>query len=1341
MESANENRDKNKQHPLAEANFFSKIFFLYLFKSVKNPLDPENLYKPLICDRSELLGDRLERSWNAEMKKTSKMKKKCIINKCIFRAFWFELLTTAFISCIEVTLRIAEPICLGFVLSYFQPDSKMTQNEVLYWTIGMLCANGFRVIAYAQQRYHTLHTAMKIRVACSNLIYRKLLRLRSTTLQQDGGGKIVTLISNDLSRFDLRTELINYVYTGPIVVIAIVYIIYQQFGNPGLIGIGFIIIVTILQAFMAHYVSTYHLITAKLTDNRIKMMHSLLDGIQVIKMYAWENSFVKLIGRARAEELYHIGKSFLIKSLCESIYILIVPFSIFLALYAVINDHEDITMVMIFLMVIYYTLLNYMISIFFTLGVAKLFEIRVVLKRVNDFLLSEERQDEKQENFEESVDEVLIELENISASWQVDVDNYSLDDCSNISISSETTSLLKKTTQSGNSKTKRSHHYYELPRNKLTDSLKGISLKVEDDEFVGIIGPVGSGKSSLLQVILGELLISSGTKTVRGRISYCPQEAWTFASTIRQNILFGLEYDEGRYLEVIRVCGLHTDFQQFSEGDLTLVGDRGASLSGGQKARINLARALYRDADIYLLDDPFSAVDVAVANYLYTECLMNFLADKCRILVTHHSTHLSNADNIIYMCNGMIDQQGTYHDLVKSGIISDDLDADDEKFHIEKNRTFSKANNDGILEDSLSSTASTDSDSLEKDCARLKSLTRTTHDAITRSRKGGTLLFKYLLADQNYIVFICTILVFIVNQLFISGISLYLGIWSSIEETRDRFSMLGKLFLQYTMGIHKKMYYEDFLGYMVIFLIVFALLQSIFYSTLVKGNSQSIHDNLLEKIKNTNLRFFDTTCSGRILNRFSRDLGTIDESLPRSVMEATQIILMAIGSFLLLIIVDLDFIIPTVILNVLFITLLIIFTKYTRQIKRAESRMVGPILTHVNNSARGITTIKALSAGKILTREFEYHQDNYSSSWFLYGTSSIALSFYVDLSCFLYLLYIALILIFYAKSWNISEGFVGMALTQAMSLTGVIQYGIRQTLEANNLLIAVERIFRYENLQKEEDPDIFVEPPAQWPDKGRIVFEEVGLRYDPDLPLVLKNLNFVINPKEKIGIVGRTGAGKSSIMAAIFRLCIVEGSIEIDGFDTRDIPLQLLRSKIAVIPQDPILFGGTLRFNLDPFNEYDDNTLYKVVHAVDLKDPSGLLCTLDYQVSEGGSNYSVGQRQLICLARALIRKNKILLLDEATANIDPGTDAIIQKTIKRELADCTVLTVAHRLNTVMDSDKVMVMEEGEVIEFDHPHILLQNVNGAFYNMVALARPSEVKRLTKTAFDNYIGWKG
>ena len=393
-----------------------------------------------------------------------------------------------------------------------------------------------------------------------------------------------------------------------------------------------------------------------------------------------------------------------------------------------------------------------------------------------------------------------------------------------------------------------------------------------------------------------------------------------------------------------------------------------------------------------------------------------------------------------------------------------------------------------------------------------------------------------------------------------------------------------------------------------------------------------------------------------------------------------------------------------------------------------------PVFTHMSTSLQGLATIRAFRAQESLKNSFDNYQDIHSSAWFMFLASSHTFGFLLDTICGIYIgvvtfsflffftsTYIFFTLISILKTLRIvdaSGGSVGLAITQALSMSEILQWGMRQWCEVENQMTSVERILEYTTIESEEGRGDTKQPVREkWPDNGSIAFKNVSLRYSDVQPYVLKSLNFVINSKEKVGIVGRTGAGKTSLISALFQLTETDGEILIDGVDTKSIHLHTLRSNLSIIPQEPVLFSDTLRKNLDPLNEYNDADLWNALEEVELKGVvHNLTGGLQTKMSEGGSNFSVGLRQLVCLARAIVRKNKILVLDEATANIDPHTDCLIQTTIRRKFEDCTVVTIAHRLHTIIDSDKVLVIDAGQLIEFDHPYKLLQS-NGTFYNMV------------------------
>lgn len=391
-----------------------------------------------------------------------------------------------------------------------------------------------------------------------------------------------------------------------------------------------------------------------------------------------------------------------------------------------------------------------------------------------------------------------------------------------------------------------------------------------------------------------------------------------------------------------------------------------------------------------------------------------------------------------------------------------------------------------------------------------------------------------------------------------------------------------------------------------------------------------------------------------------------------------------------------------------------------------------PVFDHLGATLQGLTTIRAFSAQEIVTTEFDDRQDSHTSTWFILITISRAFGLYIEVFC---LLYIALLMITFLVFEQLAVvGNIGLVITQFTAITGTLQWGMRQTAELENQITCVERILEYSNLEEEpfldSKPD--EKPPEEWPTKGLVEFKDVRLRYGPKSAYALKGINFVIRPKEKVGVVGRTGAGKTSLTSALFRLAYIEGEILIDGIPTDKIALHDFRSKISIIPQEPVLFAGSLRRNLDPFDEYSDAVLWEALEQVEFKEAiADMAAGLNSKVAEEGANFSVGQRQLLCLVRALVRNNKIMVLDEATANVDPQTDALIQKTVRKKFVDCTVFTIAHRLNTIMDSDKVLVMDQGNLVEFDHPYVLLQK-KGYFYSMVQKTGDVMANSLLETA---------
>ncbi|XP_044267576.1 ATP-binding cassette sub-family C member 4-like [Tribolium madens] len=1293
-------------NPREKANFLSVMFFTYTIdmfkKGYSKTLDVDDLYSPIESDRSTLLGDRLESKWNKHMDsiKKSKKKRQPSLLKVLVATFWPEYLLLGVILVImDLCVRLSQPIMLGRLLDHFKPNSDVDKNAALWYAGGIVALNAMSALLINQYIMRAFHYGMKVRAACCALIYRKALRLSKTALADTASGKVVNLLSNDVSRFDIVSVVIHHMWVAPTSAIIVAYLLYDAAGYAGLIGIAPVFLVVPLQSYTGKLSAIYRKKTAQKTDERVRLMDEIISGVQVIKMYAWEIPFAKLIRIARKAELRIVMKSSYVRGLYMTFNLFTTRAALFCTLLCLALTNDDITASRVFVFMSYYNILAQTMSSMFVRGISEVAEALVAIKRLQSFMTNEEfvkvKHLEDRNDNKINSDKTRLALRNVCTKW-------------NVSSSDNT--------------------------------LSNINISINQGKLLAVIGPVGSGKSSLLQTILGELEVTSGDLHINGSISYASQDPWVFAATVRQNITFGLEFNKKRYNEVVHACALEKDFKQFPDGDLTIVGDRGASLSGGQKARINLARAVYRDADIYLLDDPLSAVDIHVSKHLYDQCINGYLANKMRILVTHQVHHLKNADEIIILNNGAIENKGTFENLANSDTIyARLLTTEPEHTAEEKQKMFeaAKLTRQISIRSRTSSLASAVSDLSipesilqEEPEIKLKSL----QEESSKGKVHGSLFFKYLLAGGNFCFVSVVLILYVLAQAAASGVDFFVSFWVNIEEARNSTSNTTAIGEVPDWSTEFCLYiYGGFIA--AVFIIAFT--RSMLFYKLAMLSSQKLHDTLFDCVINASMRFFDVNPSGRILNRFSKDIGAIDELLPKAILDAGQIILNMAGALILVAIVNPYFLIIVAITGIFFMLLRVVFLRSSKNIKRLEGMMRSPVFTHLNATLNGLTTIRAFQAENILRNEFDKHQDYHTSAWFMYIAASSAFGFYLDFLCFIFVALVTFSFLTFGDSFGLKGGEVGLAITQSAALTGLVQWGMRQSAEVANQLMSVERVMEYKDLPKEKQPQQPKTPPKSWPAHGKITFTDMGLKYDEKAPLVLKDLNITINPKEKVGIVGRTGAGKSSLISALFRLANVIGEIDIDDIDTKHLQLQVLRSKISIIPQDPVLFSGTLRYNLDPFEDYPDEVLYKALNEVELKDPANIINRLENRVMDRGSNYSVGQRQLICLARAIIRNNKILMLDEATANVDPQTDALIQKTIREKFADCTVLTVAHRLNTIMDSDKVLVMESGTMVEFDHPHVLLQNSSSKFSKMVAETGRSMSEQLRKVARSSYL----
>ncbi|XP_060873208.1 ATP-binding cassette sub-family C member 4-like isoform X2 [Metopolophium dirhodum] len=1332
------NKYERPSHPRANANILEILTFGWMYKLFKTggkrDLEVNDLYATLNDHTSSSLGRELEEKWNDELANAKKANRSPSLTKALTKMFGVKFMLLGLLqSIVEIFLRMSQPLLIGGLLSYFNPNlSNKTHSISHAYTYATLLVLNMLVtlVMHHAIQIEILHCGMKIRVACCSLIFKKALRLSKTALGETTVGQAVNLLSNDVNRFDTVVIFLNYLWIGPLQTILVTYFLWQEIGVSSIIGVAILLMVIPIQGWIGKKISEYRLNTAIRTDERVRLMNEIISGIQVIKMYTWEKPFANFVEYARRKEINEIKGS----SYCRAVMLsfmafhtrVAMVFSIFL--YVVLGNY--ISAQQVFVITSYYNLLRNTMTGFFPQGIAMVAEMLISIKRLQNFLMYDEnknqtvnpsKSDKKAANSNRNI---IITNKNVS-SVNVKYNDNGSPQLNNIGIVVNNATAKWTEAQTEN-------------------SLENINLTVIPGRLVGVIGPVGSGKSSLLQAILRELPLSGGKITVHGVVSYASQEPWLFAGSVQQNILFGSTMDAERYKKVIQVCALKTDLEQFQYGDKTVVGERGISLSGGQRARINLARAVYKQADIYLLDDPLSAVDAHVGRHLFRKCIKGYLREKTCILITHQIQYLSSVDQIILMHKGNVLTEGSYQELQKS-----DLDFTKmlgspavETTTTSYNENISKntsPNNHRIAysrQKSIQSIASSIEDIQFSNCQEEPAETSETR---TSGSVSKNVYSSYFLAGGS----VCKILFFFIacifTQVLASGGDFWMAYWVNLEEhvfykVKNVSGDPSTKLLWWS--ISRKTCFIVF-GVLTLMMIVGIIIRSITFVSVCMKSSTTLHNNMFSAITRATMSFFNTNSSGRILNRFSKDMGAIDEMLPAASLDCIQIGLLLMSIVIVIGIINFYLMIPTFVIVIIFYKFRVFYLSTSRSVKRLEGVTRSPVFAHFNASLQGLTTIRAYGAEKILSNEFDYHQDLHSSAWYIFICSSRAFGLWLDIVCFIYISIVTFSFLIIGNTTY--GGNVGLAITQAISLAGMFQWGMRQSAELENQMTSVERVLEYTNVPQEDALESSPEkkPPTEWPMNGQIIFKNFYLRYGTDSPFVVKNLNINIESMEKVGIVGRTGAGKSSLIGALFRLAINEGNIIIDDIEIHDIGLHELRSKLSIIPQEPNLFSGTMRTNLDPFNEYPDHILWNALDEVELRYiVEGLPNGLNSVMSEGGSNFSVGQRQLVCLARAIVRNNKVLVLDEATANVDPQTDEFIQNTIRNKFRMCTVLTIAHRLNTVIDSDKVLVMDAGAMVEFDHPHNLLKDKNGFLYKMVEQTGPTTAELLHSAASESY-----
>ncbi|GAA6216134.1 multidrug resistance-associated protein 4-like [Lates japonicus] len=1291
-----------RRNPLESAKFLSRVFLCWLTPLLhhgkKRKLEESDMYSILPEDRSEILGEELQRFWDHEVKKATKELRKPKLTRVLIKCYGKSYAAAGlFVFSLEA-IKVFQPLLLGKIIMYFENSGQDDQGSICmaygYAAAMSLSTFGLTILQHLYY-YHVVRIGMKMRVAMCHMIYRKALGLSSESMGQTTTGQIVNLLSNDVNRFDEITLNLHYLWVGPLQAMVIIVFLWYEIGPSCLAGVAAVVLMLPLQTWFGKLFGIFRSKTAVLTDNRIRIMNEVVSGIKIIKMYAWEKPFSALVTEVRRKEISQVLNSSYLRGLnmasffASSKIIVFVTFTVYTLL------GNTITASSVFVTVSLYGTIKLTVTLFFPLAVEKLSETVVSVQRIKDFLLLEEVERKNSVLPLEEKNHNSIIIQDLTCYWDKSLD---------------------------------------------APSLEKVSVTVKSQQLLTVIGPVGAGKSSLLSAILGELPCDTGTMKVKGQLTYASQQPWVFPGTIRSNILFGRELNLQRYDRVIRACALKKDLELLPDGDLTLIGDRGATLSGGQKARVNLARAVYQEADIYLLDDPLSAVDAEVGKHLFEQCICGLLRNKCRILVTHQLQHLKAADQIVVLKEGHIMVQGTYSQLCSSGLDVVSLlssseeqerlsqSADPDKLSLVSQRT-KRSHNSHCSQSSLLPPESNLTDQLpaETVCTMAEE-TRVEGDI------SGRVYLKYFTAGCNPLVLVVIVLLSVIAEVAYILQDWWLVYWSREEysnSTVPAVSIKNGINATYSDQEFSLTFYISVYSGLTAVAVVFGYARSLVIFHGLVRSAQTLHNSMFSAVLRTPVHFFDVNPIGRILNRFSKDISQIDSMLPITFVDFYQLFLQNVGVVAVAASVIPLILIPVIPLLFIFLYLRRFYLCTSRDVKRLESTTRSPVFSHLSSSLQGLWTIRAFRAEERLKEAFDAHQDLHSGAWFLFLMTSRWFALRLDSICSIFITLTTFGCILLRD--GLEAGEVGLVLTYAVTLVGNFQWTVRQSAEVENMMTSVERVVEYTELKSEAPWETQKRPPSDWPSRGIVTFSGVNFSYSRDAPLVLRGINATFQPNEKVGIVGRTGAGKSSLVSALFRLAEPQGKIYIDGVLTSEIGLHDLRQKMSIIPQDPVLFTDTVRKNLDPFNQHTDDDLWKALEEVQLKSVvEELPGKLETVLAESGSNFSVGQRQLVCLARAILRKNRILIIDEATANVDPRTDELIQRTIRDKFRECTVLTIAHRLNTIIDSDRILVLDSGAIQELDRPVTLLQNKEGAFYNMVQQMGPAEAKALLDSA---------
>uniref|UniRef100_A0A6Q2ZCT9 ATP-binding cassette, sub-family C (CFTR/MRP), member 8 n=1 Tax=Esox lucius TaxID=8010 RepID=A0A6Q2ZCT9_ESOLU len=1315
----------------------------------RRPIDLKVIGKLPIAMRALTNYLKLRRAFESQRKETQSHCRRTWGGSWIWRAlrlaFGRPLIISITFRFLADLLGFAGPLCISGIVHHISKDNLTIQPPLLgvYFISSQEFLENAYVLAvllffalilqrtFLQASYYVaIETGINLRGAIQTKIYNKIMRLCTSNMSMGEltVGQICNLVAIDTNQLMWFFFLCPNLWAMPVQIIVGVILLYYLLGISALIGATVIALLAPVQYFVATKLSQAQKSTLEYSSERLKKTNELLRGIKLLKLYAWEHIFCQSVEETRGKELTSLQAFALYTSI--SIFMnAAIPIAAVLTTFVVhvhISEDADLSPAVAFASL---SLFHILVTPLFLLSsvVRSTVKALVSAQKLSEFFSTEEIGDEQEPQLtitpgpsnHHKYQAVPLKVVNRKRHPREEWNNYGHEEGTLPPQEGDQDLCIRIT-----------NGYFTWTDGHPT--LSNVDIRVPFGQLTMIVGQVGCGKSSLLLAALGEMQRVSGmvnwnsplpmipaqnsaytllTTQKRGSVAYASQKPWLLNATMVENITFEMPMIKTRYKAVIEACSLQPDIDILPQGDQTEIGERGIILSGGQRQRIGVARALYQQTNVVFLDDPFSALDIHLSDHLMQEGILKLLREEKRtvVLVTHKLQYLPHADWIIAMKDGTIQTEGTLKDIQNSEPELFDqwktlMHRQDGEFEKRQpHLPFPLCPAVTLLSVLPEESVDSDEDDNLSQAMRQRA-TIPWRSCWVYLSSAGLLLLPLLLLSQ------------LVKHSLMVAIDYWLAHWTAHPGLHPVCSVC----VLQECGFGHSWYLSVF-SVLCCLGIALCLVTSVAVEWTGLRVAKELHHSLLSKIILAPMRLFETTPLGSILNRFSSDTNTIDQHIPATLECLTRSTLLCVSALGVISYVTPVFLIALVPLAIACYFIQKYFRVASRDLQQLEDSTQLPLLSHFSETVEGLTTIRAFRyEPRFRQRLLQYTDANNIASLFLTAANRW-LEVRMDYIGACVVLIAAVASITNSLHNKLSPGLVGLGLTYALMVSNYLNWMVRNLADMEVQLGSVKRINGLLKTEPENYEGLLTasQVPEGWPQQGEIQIQNLSVRYDTTLKPVLKQVNAHISPGQKVGVCGRTGSGKSSFSLAFFRMVdMFEGRIIIDNIDIAKLPLQTLRSRFSIILQDPFLFSGTIRFNLDPEMKATDDMLWEALEIAQLKPvvkalPGGL----DAMVTEGGENFSQGQRQLFCLARAFVRKSSILIMDEATASIDMATESILQKVVMTAFADRTVVTIAHRVHTILNADLVIVMKRGVILEYDRPQALLEKEDSVFASFV------------------------